>query len=104
MQTRVSIGTQSQRLKAQWEFLRGTFLLPRRESSSGSWESAAVHFAKSGLLSFGDGTVKSDDDPAVVNTVEKLSVVGGDAPTHTQEKEARSLGGILSYDSRQSSY
>jgi hypothetical protein len=96
MQTGRSIRTQSQRLKAQWEFLRGKFLLPRKESSSGSWESVAVHFVKSDLLSFGDGTVGSDDDPAVVNTVEKLSVAGSDTPTQTQEKEARSLGGILS--------
>ena len=96
MQTGRSIRTQSQRLKAQWEFLRGKFLLPREESSSGSWESAAVHFVKSDLLSFGNGTVKSDDDLAVVNAVEKLSVARGDAPTQAQEKEARSLGGILS--------
>jgi hypothetical protein len=38
----------------------------------------------------------SDDDPAVVSTVETLSVVGSDEPTSIQEKEARSSGGIPS--------
>jgi predicted nuclease with RNAse H fold len=37
----------------------------------------------------------SDNDPAVANTVEKLSVVGIDAPISRQEKEARSAGGVL---------
>ena len=96
MQTGRSIRTQSQRLKAQWEFLRGKYLLPRKESSSGSWESVAVHFVKSDLTSFGDESSESDDDPAVVRTVEILSVVGSDDPASVQEKEARSSGGILS--------
>jgi hypothetical protein len=37
----------------------------------------------------------SDDDPAVVRTVETLSVVGSDVSASAQEKEARSIGGIL---------
>jgi hypothetical protein len=48
------------------------------------------------LLSFGDKSVKCDDDPAVVSTVEMLSVVGSDVPTATQEKETGSGGGIPS--------
>ena len=36
----------------------------------------------------------SDDYPAVVRTVEELSVVGIDNPTQEQEKEARSVRGI----------
>jgi len=75
---------------------RGKSLLSKKESTSGSGESAAVHFVQSGLASFSDGTIKSDNDPAVASTMEKLSVAGSDAPTITQEKEARSSGGIPS--------
>ena len=59
-------------------------------------ESAAVHFVQSDLASFSDGSSRSDNDPAVEKTVETLSVVGSDAPTFTQEKEARFSGGIPS--------
>jgi hypothetical protein len=38
----------------------------------------------------------SDNDPAVVRTVENLSVVGSDTPIIAQEKEARTTGGTLS--------
>ena len=75
---------------------QGKSLLCKKEQSSGFGESAAVHFVKSDLTSFGDESSESDDDPAVVNTVKILSVAGGDAPTHPQEKEARSSGGIPS--------
>ena len=71
-------------------------LLSKKESTSSSGESAAVHFTQSSLLSFGDKSMMSDNDPAVEKTVETLSVVGSDVPTSTQEKEARSSGGILS--------
>ncbi len=75
---------------------KGKSLLSKKESSSGSGESAAVHFVQSDLVSFSDGTGKSDNDPAVVRTVETLTVVGSDVPTSVQEKEARSSGGIPS--------
>jgi transposase len=75
---------------------KGKSLLSEKESSSGSGESAAVHFVQSDLASFSDETGESDDDPAVVNTVENLSVVGNDDPTSGQKKEARSSGGIPS--------
>ena len=58
--------------------------------------SAVVHFVQSDLVSFSDETGESDNDPAVASTVETLSVVGSDEPTSTQEKEARSSGGIPS--------
>ncbi|MHA2025023.1 MAG: hypothetical protein ACW98U_03895 [Candidatus Thorarchaeota archaeon] len=75
---------------------QGKSLLSRKELTSGSGESAAVHFAQTSLTSFSDDTGNSDDDPAVVRTVETLSVVGSDEPTSAQEKEARSSGGIPS--------
>jgi len=75
---------------------KGKSLLSKKEPASGSGESAAVHFVQSDLTSFSDGTIKSDNDPAVENTVEMLSVVGSDAPTSAQEKEAKSSGGIPS--------
>jgi len=75
---------------------QGKSLLSKKEPSSGSGESAAVHFVQSDLLSFGDKSKMSDNDPAVVRTVETLTVVGSDAPTLKQEKEARSSGGIPS--------
>jgi transposase len=75
---------------------QGKSLLSRKEQASGSGESAAVHFVQSDLASFSDGFGKSDDDPAVVRTMETLSVVEGDDSTLAQEKEARSSGGIPS--------
>ncbi|MGY5858500.1 MAG: transposase [Candidatus Thorarchaeota archaeon] len=70
--------------------------LSEKESTSDSGESAAVHFVQSDLASFSDETIESDNDPAVVRTVETLAVVGSDAPVLKQEKEARSSGGIPS--------
>ena len=75
---------------------KGKSLLSNKEPASGSGESAAVHFTQSSLLSFGDKVMMSDNDPAVVRTVETLSVVGCDALTLKQEKEARTSGGIPS--------
>ncbi|NIU81050.1 transposase, partial [Candidatus Bathyarchaeota archaeon] len=86
------------RLKARRKKSGGKSLLPEKEPTSGSGESAAVHFVQSDLASFSDDTGESDNDPAVVRTVETLSVAGNDvpAPTIAQEKEARSSGGIPS--------
>ncbi len=75
---------------------KGKSLLSTKESSSGSGESAAVHYIQSDLASFSDEISESDNDPAVVRTVETLSVTGNDAPALKQEKEARSSGGIPS--------
>ncbi|MGY5855119.1 MAG: transposase [Candidatus Thorarchaeota archaeon] len=75
---------------------QGRSLLSNLEQTSGSGESAAVHFVQSDLVSFSDETGESDNDPAVVRTVETFSVVGSDAPTSVQEKETRSSGGIQS--------
>ena len=88
----------SARLKARKKksSSKGKSLLSVREPTSGSGESAAVHFVQSDLASFSDETGESDNDPAVVKTVEMLSVVGSDAPALKQEKEARSSGGIPS--------
>ncbi|MBN2229862.1 MAG: transposase [Candidatus Thorarchaeota archaeon] len=95
--TRVLSKTQSPRLKAQKkEPSQGKSLLSEKELTSGSGESAAVHYAQTSLLSFGDKSGKSDDDPTVVRTMEALSVSGGDVPELQQEKEARSSGGIPS--------
>jgi hypothetical protein len=70
-------------------------LLQRRSHVSRSKESAVDHFVQSDLLSFGDKSEKSDNDPAVVNTVEELSVVGNDTPSEIQEEETRSIGGTV---------
>ena len=67
-----------------------------KEPTSGSGESAAVHFVQPDLVSSSNVTSESDNDPAVAKTVETLTVVGSDVPTSVQEKEARSSGGILS--------
>ena len=74
----------------------GKSLLSKKESSSDSGESAAVHFVQSDLACFSDGAGESDNDPAVASTVETLSVTGSDVPVVEQEKEARSSGGIPS--------
>ncbi|MFW9887061.1 MAG: zinc ribbon domain-containing protein [Candidatus Thorarchaeota archaeon] len=71
-------------------------LLPSRGIVSDLGESAAVHFVQSDLASFSDETGKSDNDPAVVNTVETLSDAGSDAPVLEQEDEIRSMGGMPS--------
>ena len=75
---------------------KGKSLLSKKELTSSSGESAAVHFVQSDLASFSDGDGKSDNDPAVEKTVETLTVVGCDVPTSAQEKEARTSGGIPS--------
>ncbi len=89
---------QSTRLKARKKkpSSKGKSLLSKKEPISGSGESAAVHFVQSDLVSFSDGTGESDNDPAVVRTVETLSVAGSEAPAIKQEKEVRSSGGIPS--------
>ena len=86
------------RLKARKKIAssKGKSLLSKKELISGSGESAAVHFVQPDLLSFDDKSKMSDNDSAVVNTVETLSVAGSDAPTIKQKKEARSSGGISS--------
>ncbi len=88
----------SARLKARKKksSSRGKSLLSTKESSLGSGESAAVHFVQSDLISFSDGTGESDNDPAVVKTVETLTVAESDASAFKQGKEARSSGGIPS--------
>ena len=96
----VVIGTTNRRarLKAQRKkpSSKGKSLLSEKEPSSGSGESAAVHFVQSDLVSFSDEAGESDNDPAVVRTVETLSVAGSDTSALKQEKEARSSGGIPS--------
>ncbi|MHA1137313.1 MAG: hypothetical protein ACTSSE_12580 [Candidatus Thorarchaeota archaeon] len=67
-----------------------------KEPTSGSGESAAVHFVQSDLACFSDETGESDNDPAVVRTMETLAVTGSDIPVVKQEKEARSSGGTPS--------
>ena len=84
------------RKKSSKKSSRGKSLLSIKEPTSGSGESAAVHFVQSDLTCFSDGTGESDNDPAVVKTVETLSVAGCDALASKQEKEARSSGGIPS--------
>ena len=82
--------------KARGRTSRGKSLLSKKESTSGSGESAAVHTVQMDLRSFGDKAKMSDDDQAVEKTVEILSVVEGDISTSVQKKEARSEGGIPS--------
>jgi len=75
---------------------RGKSLLSKKELSSSSGESAAVHSVQLDLISFSDETGESDNDSAVASTVEILSVAGSDAPAFKQEKKTRSSGGIPS--------
>ena len=98
MWTRALSKAQRARLKARKKkpSSKGKSLLSKKEPSSSSGESAAVHFAQTSLHSFGDKVMMSDNDPAVANTVETLSVAGSDASAFKQEKEARSSGGIPS--------
>lgn len=82
--------------KARRNKSHGKSLLSKVEHSSSSRESAVVHHAQTSLLSFSDGAESGDDDRAVENTVEILSVAGSDETASRQEKEARSGGGIPS--------
>ena len=70
--------------------------LSLNDHASGRRESAVIRSAQSSLLDFGDVVRESDDDHAAARTVEKLSVVRSDALASTQEKEARTDGGIVS--------
>ena len=97
MWTRASDKAQRAPLKARKKMSsQGKSLLSKKEPSSWSGESAAVHFVQLDLTSFSDETGGCDNDPAVVRTVERLSVAGSDGPVLKQEKEARSSGGIPS--------
>jgi hypothetical protein len=96
MWTRALVRVQRARLKARRKFSGGKFLLSKKESSSDSGESAAVHHAQMSFLSISDDTEKGDDDPAVARNAEKLTVVGIDEPTSVQEKKTRTVGGIPS--------
>jgi transposase len=96
MWTRILDKVQRTRPKARRKFSRGRSLLSEKDHASGSRESAAVHFVQSDLASFSDEPSESDNDPAVVRTVETLSVVESDDSTLVQEKETRSSGGIPS--------
>jgi transposase len=71
-------------------------LLSTKGSPSAPGESAAVHHAQASLTDFGDGARKGDHEPAVVKTVESLTVAVSDASAQTQEEEARTVGGIPS--------
>jgi hypothetical protein len=82
--------------KPEGDISNGKSLLSEKEPSSGSGEPAAVHFVQSDLSNFSDEVGKSDYDPAVVRTVEMLSVTEGDASVSVQEKETRSSRGIPS--------
>ncbi len=75
---------------------KGKSSLSKKELTSGSGESAAVHFVQLDLVNHSDVISESDNDPAVVRTVETLSVAGSDVLAIKQEKEARSSGGIPS--------
>jgi transposase len=75
---------------------KGRSLLSTEGSPSASGESAAVHHAQTSLADFGDGASGGDHEPAVVRTVESLTVAECDTSTHTQEEEARTVGGIPS--------
>jgi transposase len=87
----------STRLKARKKKpSKGKSLLSSKDQTSGLGESAAVHFVQRDLSSFSDESRLSDDDPAVVRTVETLTVAGSDVPAPRQEKEARTVGGKLS--------
>ncbi|MHA1480984.1 MAG: hypothetical protein ACTSQZ_06145 [Candidatus Thorarchaeota archaeon] len=75
---------------------KGKSLLSKKGTSSSSGESAAVHYVQTDLSDFGDKIKMSDNDPAVVKTVENLSVAGSDTPAVVQEEEARTVGGTPS--------
>ncbi|MHA2141457.1 MAG: zinc ribbon domain-containing protein [Candidatus Thorarchaeota archaeon] len=84
------------RPKARRKSSKGKSLLSNEGVSSSPGESAVVHHTQTCLLSFSDEAGMGDDDPAVVRTVETLTVAGSDGPAFEQEKEARSGGGIPS--------
>ena len=91
-----SVVARSRLPKAQMSKSQGKSLLSENELTSSSGESAAVHHAQLSLSDFGDKIKLGDNDPAVVRTVETLSVAGIDGPAQRQVKEARSVGGIPS--------
>ena len=95
-ETSVQAGISS-RLKARKKkSSKGKSLLSKKESTSDSGESAAVHFVQSDLASFSDESSESDNDPAVAITVETLTVTESDDSVSVQEKEARTTGGTPS--------
>ncbi len=92
------VAKRSSQLNAEGKMFssRRKSLLSKKGILSNLGESAAVHFVQTDLSDFGDKIEMSDNDPAVVRTVENLSEVRSDTLTETQEKEARIVGGTLS--------
>ena len=86
----------SKRPKARRIESNGKSLLSPKDTSSGPRESAAVHTTQKSLFNFSDGIERSDNGPAVVNTVEILAVAEIDDSVSVQENETRSTGGIVS--------
>ncbi|MGV9169366.1 MAG: zinc ribbon domain-containing protein [Promethearchaeia archaeon] len=70
--------------------------LSSTDDASHPGESAAVHYVQLDLLGFGNESKMSDDDHAVVKTVENLAVAANDASRPQQETEAATGGGIQS--------
>ena len=77
-------------------YSNGKSSLSKKRDLSISGESAAVHYVQTDILNSGDEIESSDNDPAVVRTVETLSVAGSDNPVEVQEEEARTVGGTPS--------
>ena len=75
---------------------KGRSVLSTKGTASAPGESAAVHHAQTSLIDCGDRVNGGDHEPAVVRTVESLTVVEGDASAHAQEEETRTVGGIPS--------
>ena len=65
-------------------------------TASAPGESAAVHHTQSSRSVFGDEDGEGDYEPAVVSTVESLTVAESDASEEAQEEETRTVGGIPS--------
>ena len=86
----------SPRPKARGKKSQGRSLLSVKGQSSGPRESAASHHVQMNLLSFSDESGKGEDDRAVENTVETVSVADSDVSVVKQDEEARFAGGIAS--------
>ena len=83
----------STRPKSRRKSSRGKSLLSKKDEVSHPRESAVVHSAQMSLLDYGDRVKMGDNEPAVENTVEKLTVRRIDTTPIRQEKDTRSAGG-----------
>ena len=89
--TRSRLKTRGKTRSSRWEYI-----LSSKGQVSDLGESAVVHQVQTNLLSVANKSELGDKNHAVVKDAEILAVAGSDTTRVRQEKEARTVGDMLS--------